>query len=103
MRQFFKGKNMKFGKKGVTFADLPNLALLFVVGGIILGIGAYVLSQVQTTAGWAATTTEYLAVSNATSGIANLSNWYPIIGVVLAASVVIAVIVGAFVVRGRGV
>ena len=93
----------KLGRKGVTFAELPNLALLFVVGGIILGIGAYVLSQIQSTAGWAVTSTEYLAVSNATSGIANLSNWYPIIGIVLAAAVVISVIVGAFVVRGRGV
>ena len=87
-------------KKGLSFANLPDYALLFVVGGIVLGIGAYVLTQVRTTAGWASTSVEYLAVDNASEGISKLSQWYPIIGVVLAAAVIIGLIVTSFMPRG---
>lgn len=69
---------LKVGKKGLTFADLSGIALLFVLTGVTLGIGAYVNSEITTTAGWASTSTEYLAVANATSGIATLSQWLPI-------------------------
>lgn len=87
-------------KKGLAFQDLVRYGLLFVLIGIILGIGAYVNSQVQTTAGWAATSTEYLAVQNATLGIGNLSSWLPIIAVIIAAAVIIGLLVRAFAVGG---
>ncbi len=98
-----KGLNMrKLGKKGISFSQLSQVGLLFVLVGITLGIGAYVNSQVQTVAGWGTTSTEYLAVQNATVGIANLAQWLPIIAVVIAAGVVIGVLVMAFSTR-RGV
>ena len=87
---------MKFGRKGFGFQDLSSVGLLFVLVGVTLGVGAYINSQLQTTAGWGSTTTEYLAVANATSGIAKLASWLPIIGVVIAAGVVISVLVRAF-------
>ena len=90
-------------KKGIALSQLTTVALLFVLVGVTLGIGAYVNSQIQTTAGWASTTTEYLAVSNATSGISKLSQWLPIIAIVIAAGVVIATLVGAFAFRRGGV
>ena len=90
-------------KKGIALAQLTTVALLFVLVGVTLGIGAYVNSQIQSTAGWASTTTEYLAVSNATSGISKLSQWLPIIAIVIAAGVVIATLVGAFAFRRGGV
>lgn len=82
---------------------MPSLGLLFVLAGITLGIGAYVNSQIQSTAGWGTTTTEYLAVANATEGISKLAEWMPIIAIVLAAGIVIAVLVGAFAFRRGGV
>jgi len=94
---------MKMGKKGVTFSQLSTVALLFVLVGVTLGIGAYVNSQIQSTAGWGTTTTEYLAVSNATEGISKLSQWLPIIAIVIAAGVVIATLVGAFAFRRGGI
>ena len=87
---------MKFGRKGFGFQDLSSVGLLFVLVGVTLGIGAYINSQLQSTAGWATTSTEYLAVANATSGISKLASWLPIIGVVIAAGVVISVLVRAF-------
>ena len=87
---------MKLGKKGISFSQLSSVALLFVLIGVTLGIGAYILSQISTTAGWAVTSTEYAAVSNATTGIANIAEWLPIIGLVIAAGVVIGVLVMAF-------
>ena len=94
----------KMGNKGVVFSQMSSIALLFVLVGVTLGIGAYVNSQIQTTAGWGVTTTEYLAVANATAGISKLSQWLPIIAVVIAAGIVIGVLVGAFAFgKGQGI
>ena len=93
---------MKF-RKGISFAQLSTIALLFVLVGVTLAIGAYVLSQIQTTAGWATTSNQYLAVQNATVGISQLAQWLPIIAMVIAAGGVIAVLVGAFAFRRGGV
>jgi len=94
---------LRIGKKGVTFAQLSRVVMLFVLLGITGGIGAYVNSQIQTTAGWAATSTEYLAVQNATEGISKLMQWLPIIAIVIAAGVVISTLVTAFAFRSGGV
>jgi len=87
---------MKLGKKGISFSQLSSVAMLFVLTGVTLGIGAYVLSSIQTTAGWATTSDEYIAVENATDAIATLADWLPLIGLVIAAGVVIGVLVMAF-------
>jgi len=34
---------LRIGKKGVTFSQLSSVGLLFVLVGITLGIGAYVM------------------------------------------------------------
>ena len=90
-------------RKGVSFSQLATVGVLFVLIGVTLGVGAYINSQIQTAAGWDAGSTEYLAVGNATSGISRLSQWLPIIAIVIAAGVVIAVLVGAFAFRREGV
>ena len=89
--------------KGIALNQLPAVGMLLVLLGVVLGVGAYVNSQIQSTAGWASTSTQYLAVQNATQGIANLSSWMPIIAIVIAAGVVIAVLIGAFAFGRRGV
>lgn len=92
---------LKIGNKGIAFSQLSGIALLFVLVGVTLGIGAYVNSEVRDTAGFAGNTTEYNSIQNATEGISKLSQWLPIIAVVIAAGVVIGVLVMAF--RGGGV
>ena len=79
---------------------MPDYALLFVVGGIVLGIGAYVLSEVNTAGAFGAGSRANFTILNATEGLSKLSQWYPIIGVVLAAAVIIGLIVTSFMPRG---
>jgi len=59
--------------------------------------------KIQSTAGWAAASAEYLAVGNATSGISKLAQWLPIIAIVIAAGVVIATLVSSFAFNRPGV
>lgn len=92
---------MKIGKKGITFGQLSSVALIFVVTGVTLGIGAYINTEIITTGGFAAGSVANLTVENATQGIGVLAQWLPIIAVVIAAGVVIGVLVTAFAGRGR--
>lgn len=93
---------MKFnmGRKGLGLQDLSTVGTVLVVTGIVLGIGAYINSQIQTTAGWGTTSVQYLAVSNATDAISKLAQWLPIIAIVFAAGIILGVLALAFMPRG---
>lgn len=80
---------------------MAAFGLSFVLIGAILGMGAYINTEIKETAGWESNSTEARAIDNATAGIANLTNWLPIIAVVAAAGIVLAILVAAF--GGRGV
>lgn len=85
----------------VRLQDLAPIAVSFVVVGIVLGIGANILSEVETslTAGSDAA----LAVDNATAGIAELASWLPTIALIIAAAVIIGILFFAFSkLAGRG-
>jgi hypothetical protein len=63
----------------------------------------YINTSIQTTAGWGATSAQYLAVQNATAGISQIASWLPIIAIVIAAGVVITVLVSSFQFGRQGV
>ena len=88
---------MKFGKKALAITDLYLFASVFVTAGISIGIGAQVLNQVGTQV---STGVPSSAVANASQGLAQISSYLPIIGIVLAAAIIISLVAGAFV-RGR--
>lgn len=92
----------KIGKKGFGLQDLSGVGLMFVLVGVTLGVGAYINSQLTTTAGWTAGSAEATAVGNATAGIAKLASWLPIIAVVIAAGAVIGILVQAFSNQNQG-
>jgi len=100
---------MKVGNKGLSIHDLVSVVLAFSLIGIIGGMGLYLLSQVSTTGNFgtcqsgAANNYSACAVGNASSGISGLLTWLPILAVIVAAGVVIAVLVSAFAMKGRGV
>lgn len=50
-------------RKGMTLSQLPAVAIMFVVAGVVLGMGAYINSEIATTAGWATNSTESWSVS----------------------------------------
>jgi len=97
MKSFLKNK------LGLTVGDLATIALVFVVAGISLGIGANVLSDIQasvneTEGGVGERGT--LATQNVTEGISELASWMPTIGLVIAAAIIIGVIFSSFM-KGR--
>ena len=86
--------------KGLSLNEMAGVGMAFVLIGVVLGMGAYINSQIISTAGWAVGSVERDAVNNATSGIGTLSSWLPIIAVVIAAGLVLGILVSAFSNRG---
>jgi len=93
---------LKIGKKAIALGDIATIAIVFVVAGIALGVGAEVLNDifvsVNSTTG--TYTTPGLAVANASEGIAELAKWMPTIGLVIAAALIIGIVFQSFV-KGR--
>jgi len=88
---------LKLGKKGLRLGDLATIAIIFVVAGIALGIGADVLNDVQSSV---TTGIPSRAVANVSEGVAELAKWMPTIGLVIAAALIIGIVFTSFV-RGR--
>lgn len=102
--------------KGISMNEMSGYALAFVVVAVILGVTATILSQVQSTqcvggtAGWNSTlgactvtggkanltTTASNATGYGITGTNTLSQWLPIIAVIVAAAIVIGIIVQSF-------
>jgi len=94
---------LKTGKKGLRLGDLSTIAIVFVVAGIALGIGAEVLNDIYTSVNDTSTGVHNiasLAVRNTSEGIAELAKWMPTIGLVIAAALIIGIVFTSFV-RGR--
>lgn len=78
----------------VSLNNLAGIAVAFVVVGIVLGIGADVLDNVDDT--MTASTPAHSAVGNATEGLSELASWLPTIGLIVAAAIIIAILFTAF-------
>jgi len=76
----------------MRLADLGSIAIIFVIAGIALGIGAEVLDKTKAQVG----TSADAALNNATLGIGELSSWMPTIGLVIAAAMIIGIIFTSF-------
>ena len=73
--------------------DLATVAIIFVIAGVALGIGADVLSEVQSDV---TTGIPSRAVANASIGVGELASWMPTIGLVIAAGLIITIIFASF-------
>jgi hypothetical protein len=82
--------------KGVSLMELASVGLAFVLLGVVLSIGAYINSSVNTAGGFVAGSASATAVGNATVGISTVASWLPIIAVVIAAGAVIGILVASF-------
>jgi type II secretory pathway component PulF len=85
-----KNMNMKMNKKGLSLMDTAPAVIMLVVLSIVLGIGASILSTVQSTQ--TANTAAYNASGFGLTGVSTFSGWIPTISIVLAASVVIGLV-----------
>jgi len=89
---------LKRDKKGISLGDLYPAVLTIVLIGIILGIGLYVLNQVE------ANITGGSAYINTTvTGLGGLASWIAVIVVVIAAAVILGIVISSFGSRSRGV
>ena len=78
-------------------SDMYPAVLTIVLVGIILGIGIYVLTQVESKiVGGSA------AINTTATGLAGLASWIGVIVVVIAAAIVLGIVISSFG-RGRGV
>ena len=81
-------------KKGQMggLGELPKVAIVFVVVAIVFGIGFTILNTQQGT--YTAGSYAYNATVAAQNGMSQITGYLPTIGLVVAAAVVIAIVVG---------
>ena len=78
-----------------TLGDLPNIALLVVIGAVVVGVGATVTSELSTDL----TGTAKAAVDNGTESLANVGGKLPLIGTIAALAIVLGVVFSALMFR----
>jgi len=83
-------RNMLKDKKGLNLGDAPAAVIMLVVIAIVLGIGASILTTVQT--GQTTNSIAYNASGYGLTGVNTFSQWVPTIAIVLAASLVIGLV-----------
>ena len=86
------------GKKGMVLGDMYPAVLTIVLIGIVLGIGLYVLSQVESNVAGGST-----AINTTITGLGGLASWIAVIVVVIAAAIVLGIVISSFGGRARGV
>lgn len=80
----------QFDKKAFNITEVPSLAIVLLVVAIVLGVGATILTQVQTTQ-----TTNGLAYNITQEGLdaqEDLSDWQGTWVVIIAAAVVLGIV-----------
>ena len=89
--------------EGAALDEYLGGAIMFVVIGVAVSIGAYITSQVQTQIGTTAgvNSTAYNAAGFAVSGMSTFASWLPILAIVIVAVVIIMLLYG-FVNRTAG-
>ena len=91
---------MKANKKAMGIGEIYGAVLTFVLVGVVLGIGIYIL---QKTAASSGLSSDAVAAINSTS--TNLgtfgTTWIPILLIVLGAGITISLLVSSFMGKGR--
>ena len=77
-------------KQGMSLGDMYPAVLTIVLVGIILGIGLYVLAQVEDAMGGSA------AINTTVTGLSGLATWIAVIVVVIAAAIVLGIVISSF-------
>ena len=85
-------------KKGLALGDMYPAVLTIVLIGIVLGIGLYVLAQVESNISGGSS-----YINTTITGLGGLASWIAVIVVVIAAAVVLGIVISSFGGRTRGV
>ena len=85
-------------KKGLSLGDMYPAVLTIVLIGIVLGIGLYVLAEVESNISGGSS-----EINTTITGLGGLASWIAVIVVVIAAAVVLGIVISSFGSRTRGV
>jgi len=81
-------------KKALSLGDMYPAVLAIVLIGIVLGIGLYVLAQIEPNLGGNADAST--AVNTTITGLGDFADWIAVIVVVIAAAIVLGIVLGSF-------
>jgi len=86
-------KSLIKNKKGMTLGDIYPAVLSIVMIGIILGIGLYVLAEIEDQID---DTDATAAINSTITGLGDFAGWIAVIVVVIAASIVLGIVLSSF-------
>lgn len=85
---------MILGKKGLGVGDIAPVCIGLVIASISVGIGAQMLGTISDS--MSGNSSAQLVVNNGTQGLVVVSGYFPIIGLIVAASIIIGVVYKSF-------
>ena len=89
-------KNIFKNKKGLSFGDLPNVALTGVLITVFFAVGLVILASLQSNSTVGGSATANAAVADGITALSEIpSNWLLLIFVIIAAAVVIGIVVSS--------
>ena len=86
-------KSLIKNKRGMSLGDMYPAVLTLVLIGIILGIGLYVLAEVEPNVDNSDAST---AINTTIEGIGDFADWIAVIVVVIAAAIVLGIVLRSF-------
>ena len=89
-----KGKQFLESKLGYSIADLAPLAVVFVILGIVISMGALILTKMNESA--TVTGTANTVLSNAISALKDFSSWFAILVIIIIAAIIIGIVMRYF-------
>jgi type II secretory pathway component PulF len=92
--------SLQKNKRGMTLGDMYPAVLTIVMIGIILGIGLYVLTEVNDQIDDADASS---AINDTVQGLGDFAGWIAVIVVVIAAAIVLGIVLRSFGGGSRGV
>ena len=90
----------KLSKKGFSIMQVPQLGLVLVIIAIVLGLGATILTQIQTTQ--TTNGAAYNVTAQGLTSVATLSGWQTTWAIIIAAAVVIGILGAYLMFKNRG-
>jgi len=86
----------------VGLGDLSTIGIIFVVLAVVLAVGAYILTTINTTAGFAVGSISANTLSFGQSALQTFAQWLPILAIVIVAGIVIYILMNVFHGKGGG-
>ena len=95
-----KGREFLSNKLGYDVADLAPLAVVFVILGIVISMGALILTKMNESS--SVTGTANTVLTNAITSMKDFSGWFSILVIIIIAAIIIGIVMKYFSGLGGG-